>query len=1110
MNAEYWRKLDELFHDAVGCADDERRRMLARGCGDDEILRADVLSLLDAHERASSFISDPAFDIAPRAGAPEASVGAGQQIGRYTLRRILGTGGMGVVWEADQDRPRRSVALKVVRPGLLGPGLARRFEHEAETLARLQHAGIAQIIEAGTHITEAGTVAYFAMELVRGEPITGYAQRKQLDLRDRLGLFVQVCAAVEHAHQRGVIHRDLKPGNILVVETHAESPIPPGSDSSLVTNGSARELTFRAQRPKSSQGQPKILDFGVARTMNSDVQITTLHTDVGQILGTVPYMSPEQIEGRPDGIDTRSDVYSLGVLLFELLAGRLPYDLTGKNLPEAARIIQNSEPTRLSSVHAVLRGDLEIIVGKALAKEPARRYASVSQLAADVTRYLRNEPISARPAGVLYQLRKLAGRHKLPFFLVALLMLLVAVFAPVAALQAVRLRAERDKARVAQEQEAAARVSAEEVATFLENLFEQADPGAQDSPDPKLRDLLEAGVMRLESDLADQPLVYARLAHVLGGVYAQLADFPRARGLLESAIQIRRRELGATHPDVAASLRALANTLMYMGENDQAHTLGLEALEIARAHFGETHEQVAAALEDVGSGRFYAADYTEAADYLQKSLDMRRALGAADSLDIAQSLHNLGHALQQLGRLNEAERTLLMALDIKRRLGATGMTIGLTYEALAHVKFARGETDAAEQYVAEQVAEYRRGLHAMHPKVAEALNNLAFMVNQNRGPTEALPIYREALAIRRTSLGDRHPKVAWSLNDLGLTLLDLGEYAEAQVTLEESLSILREHFPGEDARVANCLNSLGHAYYRSRAFGRAEPLQREALAMWRSLKGDEDAIVAVGHQSLGATLTGEGDFPAAEVELLAAAGIYGRLNHPNLRGVYHGLGNLCLEQGDFKTAERYHRRALEVGQRLPADRGMNVANALNFLGAAVLCQDRIDEAEPMLSEALESLRKLHPPGHTGLVSPLANLGWLRQQRGQAELAEELAREAVDVASTGMVRTDLGRADALTLLGSLLSDRDESPGAEPLLREAVNIFELELGPDRWRTARAQLALGLCLIRQQRLDEAEPLLQASQMTFLATLGEDHAWTMRSAQAVASLHIGMTDSD
>ncbi len=358
---------------------------------------------------------DPGSEATRPASAIGTRASPGTVISDYRIERILGEGGMGVVYVARQARPDRQVALKVIRPGLASPQMLRRFEHEAEVLGRLLHPGIAQIYEAGMADAGYGLQPFFAMELVQGQALTEYVKERNLSTRQRMELLAKVCDAVEHAHQKGVIHRDLKPGNILVTD----------------------------------DGQPKILDFGVARATDSDLQQTTMQTDVGALVGTLPYMSPEQVGGDPAELDTRSDVYALGVILFELLAGRLPYSLERRMIHEAVRVIREEEPTRLSSINKTLRGDVETIVAHALEKEKCHRYQSASGLAGDIRRYLADEPITARPASTWYQVRKFSRRNRglvggvAATFVVLVVGLVVSLYAFA---QASHQRDEKDKA----------------------------------------------------------------------------------------------------------------------------------------------------------------------------------------------------------------------------------------------------------------------------------------------------------------------------------------------------------------------------------------------------------------------------------------------------------------------------------------------------------------------------------------------------------------------------------------------------------------------------------------------------------------------------------------
>ncbi len=394
---ERFERAMDLFQRACDLPAEERSGFLSQACGADARLRDEVESLLQHDKGESKAIQ--AADAGGVAKALAESVASGpseslpERIARYRVIRLIGRGGMGVVYEAEQDHPRRRVALKVIRQGVLSSSLLRRFRFEADVLGRLQHPGIAQIHEAGEFDTEAGRQPYFAMEFIDGVELRAYTQEHHLDTRARLELVARICDAVQHAHQKGIVHRDLKPDNVLVEEQPAPMSVAPHDEFATL-------------------GQPKVLDFGVARATDRDVQLTTMQTSVGNLIGTVPYMSPEQVVGDAHLVDTRSDIYALGVILYELLAGRPPFDVRQKPIPEAARIIREEEPTHLSTVDAGFRGDIDTIVCKALEKDRERRYSSAVELAADIRRHLASEPILAHPPSTFYQLRKFARRNR--------------------------------------------------------------------------------------------------------------------------------------------------------------------------------------------------------------------------------------------------------------------------------------------------------------------------------------------------------------------------------------------------------------------------------------------------------------------------------------------------------------------------------------------------------------------------------------------------------------------------------------------------------------------------------------------------------------------------
>jgi serine/threonine protein kinase/tetratricopeptide (TPR) repeat protein len=881
VNRDEWARVQEVFEQAAALPSAEREAFLAAACPDPG-LRREVESLLKA-DQDSAPLEEALRDVASSGVRAAAAKPREHMIGDYRIIRQLGAGGMGLVYEAEQQHPKRVVALKVIRGGrYVDDQQVRLFQREAQALARLRHPAIASIFESGRTVDGQH---FFAMELVRGERLSDYVKRVDREksskdaLEIKLQLFVRVCDAVTYAHQRGVIHRDLKPANVVVQKGSA------AGDSSA-----------------SNIPGIKILDFGLARMTESDLAASAVVTSAGLIQGSLAYMSPEQASGNSDEIDLRTDIYSLGVMLYEIVAARLPQDQEGRSVPEAIRALSEDPPRPLTLPDGsrIPDRDLETIAFKALEKEPQNRYQSVAALAGDVGRYLAQQPILARPPSTVYQLRKLVSRHRTAFgFTVVLLAVLVA-FAATMAYQARRIAQERDRANL----EAG---TAKEISDFLIDLFSVSDPGESRGNTVTARELLDKGAGRIDSTLTDRPRVQARLMDTMGRVYRTLGLYDRADALLVDAIRIR-RGLPGEDEALATSLFNRAELMHYQQKLNNAEAAYKEALQIQRRVLGE--ESLAAAHTIDLLGRLYRdkRDYEQATVSHERALAIRKKLQGPRSLEVADSLHSLAMIAHSRNEFDKAEAyfreeyAIYQAQQIDRPALLNNLGVTLTRQA---------KYDEAEKIVRQVVPMTRRMYGDHHPFHGMALRTLGVFLLHSRGdPSEAEPLLRQSLAIMKASgreaygtyagtalaladllrekgelqdgealaravlkgvadnLGDRHPSAAEYWSDAAGVLLATGKIGEAEALLDKSMSQMKDAAP--DLPLAGILVQLGRLRAAQSQRAQAEKALNEALAIRTKILPDHHLLVAEVQLELGRSLTHLARYDEAEAILLQA------------------------------------------------------------------------------------------------------------------------------------------------------------------------------------------------------------------------------------------------
>ena len=828
LDPERFARLEAILEKVIDLPPREAANALDRLCGGDGELRAQAEELLEA-DRANpaSFLSSGGPELEADALASLDEDLAGTRAGPYRLVREIGRGGMGRVYLAERadGQFEQRVAIKVLKRGLDTDELLRRFLRERQILARLEHPNIARLLDGGA---TADGRPYIAMELIEGVPISDWCDARGASVEERLDLFLAVCAAVQYAHRHLVVHRDLKPNNVLVT----------------------------------ADGQPKLLDFGIARVLAGDAGTDAPGAAAAGVAHpltrpeflpmTPAYAAPEQLRGEP--ATTVTDVYGLGMVLYELLVGRRPFELRGRTMEELRREVLERTPTAPSRavsdgiasprLRRTLRGDLDAIVLTALATDPARRYGSVDALVEDIRRYRSHEPILARPPGRMYRLRKLARRHAGALTAAAILLALLVAYAATTAVMLDRQRRERARA------ETAAR-RAERIQTFLKEMLASAGParlgeGTQQlgsgNPDPRVRDVLDRGAERVEKELADDPPVLASVEHTIAETYFSLEIYERAEQHARAALAIRER-LGEHH--------AIAETLGLLAQILQRQTRYPEALSLAH-----------------------------------RATSLERAAHGAGSMEYALALQNEQAILAGAGRTQEAGAAVATALRIGRaKLPPDDPRLIEILSSAAVEQGRLGRFEAADSLYRDVLARVRRVYGEDHPRTAIAMANLATNLGELKRYPEAEALDRQVLALRTRLLGAEHPEIATSLSNLGFALRQEGKLAEADSMLRQALAMRMKLLGPESRETLATKSILANVLLREGKAKQAESMHREVLAVRRRVLGANHPLVATSLVSLSEALVAQGRVGEARPLLREAVALRERVlpsGHPDI------------------------------------------------------------------------------------------------------------------------------------------------------------------------------------------------------------------------------------
>jgi serine/threonine protein kinase len=1115
---------ETLFQEALSRSPPERAAFLAQACAGRSELRASIEALLGAHEKSSNILDAPpddarglaTGDFTPESGHGQpgtngyrSTIEPGLVIaGRYTLVELIGEGGMGEVWVAKQSEPvKRKVAIKLIKTGMDSKAVLARFEQERQALALMDHPNIARVLDGG--MTPTGQ-PFFVMDLVNGLSLTKFCDEAKLTLQQRLELFVPICQAVQHAHQKGIVHRDLKPANILVTMIDAK-PV------------------------------PKIIDFGVAKATSGRLTDESLSTHFGAVVGTLEYMSPEQAGYSGDDVDTRADIYSLGVLLYELLTGLRPFDakrLRKTALTEMIRIIKEEEPskpsTRLSTdeslassaalrhiepkkLMALLRGDLDWVVMKCLEKQRERRYETANALARDIQRYLNDEPVEACPPSVTYRFKKFAKKNRTALTTAATIAFLLVAGAGVSIWQAVRANraasAERQAKLDAEEKATAEKTArqeavrqqkfAEGIAQFVcQDFLALTSVEGQDrfggegkealSKDTTLQQLLDRAAQKLRTRKDLDPQIEAELCWIIGVNFRASGEAKKAVEFLERALKLRSDVLGRDHEDTINAMNSLGVAYGSAGYPDKGLRLIEEAFKLHRAKMGPDHPNTIMCMVNLALSHRDAGTLEAAIPIQEEALKhSQEKLGPEHSTTLT-AMSNLARTYQLAGKLNQAlalrEKTVLLQ---KKKLGPDHYLTLDGMRALAETHYEMGKFDLALTLYEEAVKLQKAKLGPDDPDTLNCMNSLVTAYLKMGKPTLAVPLAEEVLKVRQAKLDADHPDVICSRHNLAEAYRESGRLDLALPQTEETLKLLKAKFGAGHPELAFTMNALAGIYDAAGKRDLALPLWEESFKLQKIKFGPDHPVTLGTMNNLAVTYRSMGKLdlaiPLLEEGLKRQRTKLGP-DHPDTLVTMANLADAHRANGKISVALELLE---EVVKRSKANLGPDDPNTTRLTGvlaAAYWSAKQLDKSIPLFEDALKRQMVSPGPTHSDTMKTIANLGVNYRDAGRIDEAIPLLEKAHQAAKKNgdwqSIGPDLFKAYQIAGKWNL---------AAPILEEAFADRKAKLGPDHPTTLTMMNNLATTYYSAKQLDKSIPLFEETLKIQEAKFGRDNRNTL-----------------